>query len=165
MSHRRAPSSRSFARGGHAAYRGTERRNPANPLYVGCDRRMNNRRESNRSAASRAGSRQPATVRPAPEMPAFLPPTEEQVAALARELFVESGCVPGKDVENWLEAEARLWLKAKQASMELQRRLWEDYRLALEQDLLEDPEQYDERLWMSRIHRHEPPDKPSQSDL
>ena len=35
-------------------------------------------------------------------------PTHEQIAQRAQELFERSGRIPGRDVENWLEAEAQL---------------------------------------------------------
>lgn len=34
--------------------------------------------------------------------------SHEQVAARAYELWLRSGCVPGRDAENWREAEAQL---------------------------------------------------------
>jgi hypothetical protein len=44
-----------------------------------------------------------AKPRPAPPKPA-----EEEIRALAYQLYVQSGCVPGRDLENWREAETRL---------------------------------------------------------
>ena len=35
-------------------------------------------------------------------------PTHEEIALRARELFLQSGCQPGRDVEFWLEAEHQL---------------------------------------------------------
>jgi hypothetical protein len=35
-------------------------------------------------------------------------PTREQVAARAYEIWVHSGCVAGRDAENWLQAEREL---------------------------------------------------------
>ncbi len=35
-------------------------------------------------------------------------PTPEEIALRAYEIFIESGCVPGRDDENWLQAEAEL---------------------------------------------------------
>jgi len=36
------------------------------------------------------------------------PPTREQIAARAYELWLQSGCRAGKDAENWLQAEREL---------------------------------------------------------
>jgi len=36
------------------------------------------------------------------------PPTREQVAARAYELWLQSGCLAGRDAENWLQAEREL---------------------------------------------------------
>jgi hypothetical protein len=38
-------------------------------------------------------------------------PSHEDIAKRAYEIFEESGCKPGRDIENWLAAEAQL-LKA-----------------------------------------------------
>jgi len=35
-------------------------------------------------------------------------PTHEEIATLARAIYEQKGCVPGQDLENWLEAEKRL---------------------------------------------------------
>ena len=35
-------------------------------------------------------------------------PTEEQIRTRAREIFLEHGSQPGRDVENWLQAERAL---------------------------------------------------------
>ena len=35
-------------------------------------------------------------------------PTHEEIAARAREIYVESGCLPGHDIDNWLQAEYEL---------------------------------------------------------
>ncbi len=35
-------------------------------------------------------------------------PTEEQIAARARAIYEASGCQPGHDRENWMQAEAEL---------------------------------------------------------
>jgi hypothetical protein len=35
-------------------------------------------------------------------------PSHEEIAALAETIFVKSGRIPGRDVENWLAAEAQL---------------------------------------------------------
>jgi len=36
------------------------------------------------------------------------PPTREQVAARAYEIWQQSGCLPGRDAENWAQAEREL---------------------------------------------------------
>ena len=46
--------------------------------------------------------------------PAFPKPTEQEIREFAYHLYVKSGCVPGRDLENWQEAESRL--RAKHAS-------------------------------------------------
>jgi hypothetical protein len=48
--------------------------------------------------ASREGKAAPATTRL----------THEQIAERARTLWLASGCLPGRDVQNWLEAEVQL---------------------------------------------------------
>jgi hypothetical protein len=35
-------------------------------------------------------------------------PTQQQIAERARQIYEESGCIPGRDMENWLAAEAQL---------------------------------------------------------
>jgi len=35
-------------------------------------------------------------------------PSEEQIAARAYQLYVESDCEPGHDIDNWLQAEYEL---------------------------------------------------------
>ena len=35
-------------------------------------------------------------------------PTREQIAARAYELWLQSGCLPGRDAENWTQAEREL---------------------------------------------------------
>ena len=35
-------------------------------------------------------------------------PTEQQIAERARQIYEASGRIPGRDLENWLEAEAQL---------------------------------------------------------
>ena len=35
-------------------------------------------------------------------------PTHEEIARRAYMLFEQSGCIPGRDLENWLAAEAQL---------------------------------------------------------
>ncbi|HZJ55191.1 MAG TPA: DUF2934 domain-containing protein, partial [Myxococcaceae bacterium] len=35
-------------------------------------------------------------------------PTREQIAARAYEIWQQSGCVPGRDAENWAQAEREL---------------------------------------------------------
>jgi Protein of unknown function (DUF2934) len=35
-------------------------------------------------------------------------PTHEEIAKRAREIYERSGRVPGRDLENWLEAESQL---------------------------------------------------------
>ena len=35
-------------------------------------------------------------------------PTHEQITARARKIYVESGCLPRHDIDNWLQAEYEL---------------------------------------------------------
>lgn len=42
-----------------------------------------------------------------------LHPTEAEIRAYAHQLYIHSGWVPGRDLENWLEAEAYLTALAK----------------------------------------------------
>lgn len=41
--------------------------------------------------------------------PVFYEPTEAEIRALAHELYIRSGWLGGRDLDNWLEAEA--WLR------------------------------------------------------
>ncbi len=43
-------------------------------------------------------------------------PTHDEIARLAYKLFEESGHVPGRDLDNWLQAEALLSGSAKPTS-------------------------------------------------
>ena len=40
--------------------------------------------------------------------PAFPKPTEDEIREYAYHLYLQSGCVPGRDLENWQEAESSL---------------------------------------------------------
>ncbi len=40
--------------------------------------------------------------------PAFPKPTEDEIREYAYHLYVQSGFVPGRDLENWQEAESAL---------------------------------------------------------
>jgi hypothetical protein len=51
-------------------------------------------------------SRQPTRAAASPEPQAK--PTHEQIAARAHALYEASGCLPGHDLENWLQAETEL---------------------------------------------------------
>jgi hypothetical protein len=35
-------------------------------------------------------------------------PSQTEIAALAEKIYIDSGCIPGRDLENWLLAEAEL---------------------------------------------------------
>lgn len=158
MSHRRISSGRFFSRADQTS-RGFDRRNPAGSPYTGDERRQQHRRRSSRALPrfnSQSGSFTPP-LPTAPTFPIFVPPTDREIAELATQLYVQSNCRPGHDVEFWLEAETRLWLKATQVYHERQLRIWEEYRLALEQELQANPENYDERLWVRRISWNDPP--------
>ncbi len=41
-------------------------------------------------------------------------PSHSEIAALAQKIYRESGCVSGRDVENWLLAEAQLKARKQQ---------------------------------------------------
>ena len=43
-------------------------------------------------------------------------PTHEEIAQRARAIYEQTGCVPGRDLENWLEAEAQLMAARKTSS-------------------------------------------------
>jgi len=43
-------------------------------------------------------------------------PTHEEIAQRARAIYERKGCVPGHDLENWLEAEAQLMAGRKTSS-------------------------------------------------
>lgn len=61
-------------------------------------------------SASRAGARTGGSARPAatPAGPAPAPPTHEEIARRAHEIFLARGGVPGRDMDDWLEAEQEL---------------------------------------------------------
>ena len=40
-------------------------------------------------------------------------PTEEEIREKALELYIQSGWMPGRDLDNWLEAEALLTAQAR----------------------------------------------------
>jgi len=44
-------------------------------------------------------------AKPRPDAPRA---TQDEIRAVAFQLYVQSGCIPGRDLENWQEAEARL---------------------------------------------------------
>jgi len=46
---------------------------------------------------------------------------EEEIRQLAYELYQESGCAPGRDLDNWLEAEKRVLAKYQSQSKEEER--------------------------------------------
>ncbi|MGH7142536.1 MAG: DUF2934 domain-containing protein [Planctomycetota bacterium] len=158
MSHRRAPSGRFFSRAGHTPYHGPDRRQVGHRVPVTQERRRG-RREPPPEA-------QPTTPTPTPaamlrherlaahELALLAPPTftRDQIAHRAHQVWVESGCLPGRDLENWLAAETLL----RQEAGEARQRLFETYRLSIEQDFVANPERFDERLWLSRIVLHEP---------
>lgn len=65
-------------------------------------------------AAVSAGRAKPATVVPLGKAAGTEPRlTHEQIAERARSLWLASGCLPGRDVQNWLEAEAQLKAELK----------------------------------------------------
>ena len=43
-------------------------------------------------------------------------PTHEEIAQRARAIYEQKGRVPGRDLENWLEAEAQLMAARKSSS-------------------------------------------------
>jgi hypothetical protein len=45
-------------------------------------------------------------------------PTEAEIRAYAHQLYIQSGGLPGRDLENWLEAEAYLTALARRAAVE-----------------------------------------------
>ena len=48
--------------------------------------------------------------------PAGAIPTEAEIRAYAHELYIQSGWLPGRDLDNWLEAEAHLTVLAQHAA-------------------------------------------------
>ena len=46
-------------------------------------------------------------------------PTQEEISARAYQIFVEKGCQEGRDLENWLQAEAELCGSGKQSQAEI----------------------------------------------
>jgi Protein of unknown function (DUF2934) len=58
-------------------------------------------------------------------------PTHEEIARRARALYEQSGCRPGRDLENWLEAEAQLMAARRAASTQSKPALREPSRPAL----------------------------------
>ncbi len=45
-------------------------------------------------------------------------PTHEEIAQRARALYEQSGCVQGRDMDNWLQAEAQLMSMRKATGTE-----------------------------------------------
>jgi hypothetical protein len=60
-------------------------------------------RTTERRKPSARAARSSKSAAPAPRAP-----THEEIALLAHELFVRSGCEPGRELEFWLEAERQL---------------------------------------------------------
>jgi hypothetical protein len=44
-----------------------------------------------------------------------------EIAARAQQIYVQSGCIPGRDLENWLLAESQLKAEKQTAALEKQR--------------------------------------------
>jgi len=61
-----------------------------------------------RATTTTRARRTPTTMKAAPTSP-----THEEIASRAKQLFVESGHVPGRDEQNWLEAERQLHAERK----------------------------------------------------
>ena len=60
------------------------------------------------------GKARPATlISPGRASPASTRLTHEQIAERARSLWLASGCLPGRDEQNWLQAEAQLKAELK----------------------------------------------------
>ncbi len=49
-------------------------------------------------------------------IPAGPTPTEAEIRAYAHELYIHSGWLPGRDLDNWLQAEAHLTAIAQHAA-------------------------------------------------
>lgn len=58
--------------------------------------------------------KQKSFTRLAPEMP-----TEEEIRERAHLLYVQSGWLPGRDLDNWLEAEAFLIERAREGAQSM----------------------------------------------
>ncbi len=56
----------------------------------------------------------------------ILRPTDAEIRARANELYIESGRLPGRELENWLEAEAELL--AERAALGLPRKSGQGFR-------------------------------------
>jgi hypothetical protein len=54
------------------------------------------------AVATRPAATKIATVKRGPQ------PTHEQISERAHEIWINRGCKPGQDEQNWLEAEAQL---------------------------------------------------------
>jgi hypothetical protein len=72
--------------------------------------RPNNTKDPNPRDASGSAAQPPAATPAAPEPPraVAVPPTYEEIARRAFEIYQREGCLPGRDFENWLKAEAEL---------------------------------------------------------
>jgi hypothetical protein len=62
----------------------------------------------NLTVASEETKRDMAKTFEQPENKSRSKPSHEEIAKRACEIFEQSGCKPGRDVENWLAAEAEL---------------------------------------------------------
>jgi len=63
------------------------------------------RRTKTTAAAMPSGSRK---TKVAVKTEPMITPTTDHIATRAYEIWQEKGCMPGRDMENWLEAEAQL---------------------------------------------------------
>ncbi len=53
-----------------------------------------------------------------PNEPGLSEPTDEEIRVCAYHLYEQSGCVPGRDLENWLEARNYLCVSGQPAKPE-----------------------------------------------
>jgi hypothetical protein len=64
--------------------------------------------KAGRAAAPAKDPAPPRRAEPAAEPPVAARPTYEEIARRAFEIYQREGCLPGRDFENWLKAEAEL---------------------------------------------------------
>jgi hypothetical protein len=85
-------------------------RNPAASSPPAKNGRPGNTKDPNPRRGNGSASQPAAAPQAAPEPPAPVAarPTYEEIARRAFEIYQREGCLPGRDFENWLKAEAEL---------------------------------------------------------
>lgn len=148
MKPRKTNSRRLFARAHHTPYHGADRRVATGDPYFGMDRRR-----AAREAARNLPKQPCEPIEILTKLQNGPTPTVDEIARRAELIYRESGCKPGRDLDNWLAAEAALRREARHAALEQHHRALADWQRMLDENGWSDPEAQDERLWLSRLDR------------